>query len=421
MAQRARAMLAWGWPLLALALVVRVAQIIATPDWTPTSDPEDYVRHAASIAHGHGFPQSLLPQGGPTALRPPLYPYFLGAVFAVSGDSETAGRLAAAVLGAVTVALIGLIADRLWDRRVARVSMLIAAVYPPLVLVSGTLISEALALPLLLGVILLLLERPATLRTAVAVGVLLGLGLLTRPALSVLALPIAIALWGRPWRTPRALVLPAAAGVAAALLIVPWTIRNATEFDALVPISTQSGYLLGGTYNEVSDHAAIAPGAYRPASLVPSFKPVLENRSLDENEVNKKLGEAGREYAKDHPGYIPRVIFWNGLRVLSLDDGPSTNRAAYSFQGIGSGWANLATVAWYLLALLAVAGLAMGVWRGTPGWLWLTPVLLFLSVIWISGDVRYRLPIEPFVIWAAAHAVARITDRRRAPRPQPTR
>lgn len=413
-------MLAWGWPLLALALAVRVGQIIATPDWAPIADPQDYVRHAVSIAHGHGFPESLLPQGGPTALRPPVYPYFLGAVFAVSGDSETAGRLAAALLGVVTVALIGLIAERLWDRRVAWVAMLVAAVYPPLVLVSGTLISEAVALPLLLAVILLLLEQ-ASRRNALAVGVLFGLALLTRPALSVLAVPIAIALSGRPWLQPRSLVRPVAAAVVAGLLIVPWTIRNAHEFDALVPISTQSGYLVAGTYNDVSDHTKNAPGAYRPVSFVPSLAPILDDRSLDENQVNKRLGKAGRDYAKDHPGYVPRVLWWNSLRVLSLDHGPRTNRAAYSFQGIGSGWANLATVAWYLLALLAIAGLALGAWRGTPAWLWLTPVLLFVSVVWISGDVRYRLPIEPFAVWAAAYALARITDRRRVPQPQPTR
>src|SRR3954465_1473465 len=112
-----------AWPLLVLALAVRVGQILLTPDWAPVADPFDYVRHAVSIAHGHGFPESLLPQGGPSALRPPLFPYALGLVFAVSGDSETAGRLAAALLGVVTVALIGLIAERLWDRRVAWISM----------------------------------------------------------------------------------------------------------------------------------------------------------------------------------------------------------------------------------------------------------------------------------------------------------
>ncbi len=50
----------------------------------------------------------------------------------------------------------------------------------------------------------------------------------------------------------------------------------------------------------------------------------------------------------------------------------------------------------------------------------LGPTLLFVSVIWISGDIRYRAPLEPFAILAAAYAIARLTDRSRALRPQPT-
>ena len=75
----------------------------------------------------------------------------------MSGDSFTAGRLAAAVLGVISVALIGVIAQLLWSRRVAIVAMALAAVYPPLVLLSGTLLSESLGLPLVLGLVALVL------------------------------------------------------------------------------------------------------------------------------------------------------------------------------------------------------------------------------------------------------------------------
>src|SRR3954451_19513215 len=113
--------------VLLLALTVRIAQIAATRHWAPVADPADYIRHAVSIAHGHGMAMSLVPHGGPSALRPPAYPYFLGGVFALSGDSFTAGRLASALLGVVTVALLGVIAQLLWDRRAAIATMVIAA------------------------------------------------------------------------------------------------------------------------------------------------------------------------------------------------------------------------------------------------------------------------------------------------------
>jgi 4-amino-4-deoxy-L-arabinose transferase-like glycosyltransferase len=407
-----------GWPLLVLALIVRVAQIAATGDWTApaNSDPADYIRHAVSIAHGDGMAASFLPQGGPSALRPPAYPYFLGGVFAVSGDSFTAGRLASALLGVVSVALIGLIAQILWTRRVALIAMAIAAVYPPLVLLSGTLLSEPLALPLVLGMLYLLLayrERPRW--VAPVAGVLFALALLDRPALVVFAVPLVAALWS----SRRELVIALAV---AALTIVPWTMRNAVEFDAFVPISTQSGFLVAGTYNATSDKDTNEPGAYRPAVFDPFMATLIANASPsdDENDVSKALGKAGRRYAQDHPGYVPRVLWFNSLRLVGLRHGGSGAKFAYYYQGIGANYAKLARWSWYLLALIAIAGLALGAMRGVPWWLWIVPLLTFVSVIWISGDVRYRVPIEPFAIWCAAYALARLTDRSRAQLPQPT-
>src|SRR3954451_22065774 len=189
----ARSLLRGRWTLLILvaALVVRVAQIAATPHWAPIGDPADYARHAVSIADGHGMADSFLPGGGPSALRPPAYPYFLGGVFAVSGDSFTAGRVAAALAGVVSVALMGLIAEVLWSRRGALIAMAIAAIYPPLVLLSGTLLSEPLALPLVLGLLWLLLlfrDRPRPGWVAPVAGLLFALALLDRPALVVFGL-----------------------------------------------------------------------------------------------------------------------------------------------------------------------------------------------------------------------------------------
>ena len=408
-----------GLPWLVLALVVRVADVLLTRDWAPVSDPEDYIRHAVSIAGGDGFPESAA-SGGPSALRPPLYPYLLGAVFRLTGDSWTAGRLVSALCGVAAVALIGWIGARLWGERVGLVAMAIAAVYPPLVLVSGTLISEGPGLPLMLAVPALVLhwrDRPRA-WVAAAAGAAFGLALLTRPAFSVLALVIVLGLWGRPWRSLGAAAMPALALAVAALLVIPWTARNAAEFGAFVPISTQGGFLLAGTYNPVSDADPRFPGGYRVVDQVPQLEPVLADRSLDERELTEKLGTFGREYALDHPGYVPRVFFWNGMRLLQLERPRESVRGTYRNQGIGNKRADVALAAYYALALLALAGAALGGLRGHPPWLWLTAVLLFVTVIGISSDTRYRLPLEPYLAWLAAYALVTLTDRRRG-RPQP--
>ena len=61
--------------------------ILASLQFTLFGDPEDYQRHAVSIAAGHGFPSTVIASPGtPSAFRPPGYPFTLGGLYAVVGD-----------------------------------------------------------------------------------------------------------------------------------------------------------------------------------------------------------------------------------------------------------------------------------------------------------------------------------------------
>src|ERR671934_2562469 len=91
--------------LVALALVVRIAYVDATPGYTARHDARDYDVHARSIAEGHGFSEKIA-YGRPTAFRPPGYPYFLGGVYRVFGVERATNarrwrgaRIARAVVG----------------------------------------------------------------------------------------------------------------------------------------------------------------------------------------------------------------------------------------------------------------------------------------------------------------------------------
>jgi 4-amino-4-deoxy-L-arabinose transferase-like glycosyltransferase len=416
-AQRAvRAVPRAVWVILVIALALRIGAIVATPHFAPVSDPADYVRHATSIAAGHGYPPSIAaPGGGASALRPPLYPYFLGGVYVATGNSQTAGRLAAALAGVLTVALIGLLAFQLWRRRrVAYTAMALAAVYPPFVLVSATLLSESLALPLMLGALAAVLayrNRGAGYGLAVLAGALLGLGILDRPALAVLLLPVALGCWLPPRRRWTAVGPPAAAIATAALCLVPWTIRNAVELKTFVPVSTQDSYLLAGTYNDVARHDPRFPATYRPANAVPEFARLFQTNRLNEAQFAARLRSAAVKYIRVHPGYVADVAYRNTLRLLQLDGGLSYVKLVYGFQGVPARAALPAWLAFYAVALLALAGLALGAVRRRAGWLWLSPLLLWISVVVISGDLRYRLPVELFIVLLAGFALARGWDR----------
>ena len=145
--------------IVLLAFLLRLAAVGADSGYRPANDAFEYSYIARSIAKGDGYPQTgYLLQGGPTAVRGPGYPYLLGGVYALSGDSLAAGRLLGVALGALSVLLLYLVAKRVWGRRVGLLAAAMAAVFPPLVLLSRDLISETLFIPLELGAVLCVLN-----------------------------------------------------------------------------------------------------------------------------------------------------------------------------------------------------------------------------------------------------------------------
>jgi 4-amino-4-deoxy-L-arabinose transferase-like glycosyltransferase len=408
--------------ILAVALAVRLGVVAATPDYPLISDPAGYHEHGISIANGNGYPESdAVVAGGPSALRAPLYPYFVGAVYAVAGPDPNAARLVQAFVGTVTVALIGLLALQLWNPIVALISMGISAVYPSLLISGGALITESLFLPFMLGAVSAAIQHRRSShrwRWAIAAGVLVGLATLDRPNGFVLVLPIALALWDGPSRwSLRSLAQPVVAVFAVILVVLPWTIRNAIEMNSFIPITTQGGVTLSGTYNSVSHNDPEHPGAWRPPTLIPEYEPLLRRPDISEAELTDALQARARHYIEDHPLYPIEVAFRNTMRMLNLT-GFSWAEMTVHDVGFGKLFADLSVVSFWILLSLAVFGALMGQLRGVPPFIWLALVLLWLSVVLITGNTRHRIPLEPFLVMFAAIPLAAAYDRFRAAWPQ---
>lgn len=392
-----------------LALALRAGVVLATPGWEPINDAADYARHARSIAAGKGYPPTAVPGGGPTALRPPAYPYLLGGVFAVSTDNVEAGRFLQVLLGVAAVALAGLIALRVWGAAAGVLTLALAAVYPPLIVGTAALAVEPLFLVLELGAVAAILafrrgERPAW---AVAAGILAGLAILTRSNGAVLVLPLALAAWGHPRRSWRAARMPALVVACAALTVAPWTLRNALTFDRLIPVSTQDGFTLSGTYNATSDGDVRYPAAWRPANADPHYARLIERHSdSSEPELNDVLRSAALRYAGDHPGYLAKVAWHNSLRLLSLGGREFNEAVTGADLGLGPRWRGALDYGFAPFALLAVAGCLTAAARRAPPWLWLVPVLMLAGVVLINASPRFRAPADPFVAMLAALAIS---------------
>jgi 4-amino-4-deoxy-L-arabinose transferase-like glycosyltransferase len=407
------------WVILALALVLRLIVVALTWHAPVTLDPQDFSRTATSIAQGHGYPPSnRAPGGGPSAFRPPGYPVFLAGVYVIAGHSSpAAGRLAGALLGTLSVALIGLIALRIWGRRVGLLALGIAAITPSVAILGTALISEALFVPLMLGAVLTALEgRHSERRYAwlIATGVLVGAACLTRTNGIVLLVPFALAFAPtRSRRTPKAW-LPSVLFVLIALLtIAPWTIRNWLVFHTFIPVSDESGYTLAGTYNRVSRADRRTPALWIEAEHgeSPEYTQILRTATAHRwNEVtygNRLQTAAIKDFESD-PGYLLKVAYYNTIRTLDLGEG-SIAAANLRDTDIPLGLAEAIIITSPLLLVLALGGLLTRGARRVPRWLWLVPLGMGTSVL-VTGFIRFRAPIDPFLVMLVALASDDVRD-----------
>jgi Dolichyl-phosphate-mannose-protein mannosyltransferase len=396
--------------LVGLALAVRVAAVLATPDLPLASDPRDYDLHARSIADGEGYPPAAV--GGPSAFRPPGFPVPLGAVYAITGDSLTAGRLAQALVGTALVALTGLVAFRLWGRVAALATLAVAAVYPPLVVGGLTLLTEPLFVVLeLAAVAALLAARRSGRASLVAVaGLFAGLAALTRPIGPLLlpALAAGAAAAGRPGGRRRAAAMAALLVGVALLTIAPWTIRNAVVMDRFIPITDDAGYTLAGTYNETSRRDPENPAAWRVANLDPAYARLLErSRDASEAELNERLLDEVLDYIAANPEYLFDVARHNGARLLSLGGADYHREATLAETALGPRWADASLYGFLAVAALALAAIFARAARGAPGWVWWIPVLMAAGTVLVTASARFRMPIEPFLAMLAGLSLER--------------
>ena len=369
-----------------------------------------------NIAAGRGY---LLDQGWlyaqpntPTAYGGFLYPAFVGGVYAASHDDALVLFLLQSLIGALAVAGVAYAAFRLADRPAALAAGTLAALHPGLALNSAWVMSEALAVPLLLGAYLLwvrYLELP-TLARAGAFGVAAAAACLTRsPALYALGLMMALSLprRGFAWK------LHARNGVAALALfaacVAPWAARNARVFHAFVPFDTKAG---AGLW--LNNHPGARPwrevwrGAPDPQ---PPPEPIT---GLNEAEADRQFRVMTTAYVRDQPFTFAGI---------------SAFRLALALVPVPRWWGRwplvraVAAALYVALTWLALAGL----WRVrrnaegraligiAGGWL--------LLMAFTAVGLRHRLPAEWAFTVAAGLALsvawARLRRRASAPPPPP--
>lgn len=393
------------------ALALRLVYVYLHSGASIRGDALTFWLDGAHVADGQGFQRAFEPE--PTAEHPPLHVLLLAALHRVGIHGYNDQKLLMCLVGTATVVVIALVARRVGGDRAGLLAGAIGALYPPLWLLDGTLMSET---PYALAIAAVVLCAYATLRAPspwrwAGLGALIALATLTRAeAIALVGLLVVPLAWraAPTWRGRAGAA--AIATLACALVIAPWSIRNLLTFEEPILLSTNGyGVLIGANCDESWYGDLLGSWAYD------CFR---DRAPGDESQYSVDYRDRGLRYVRDHAERLPVVLaarmgrFWEVYRpeqsvFLQGSEGRSGEAARW---GIRCFW---------LLSAFWIGGLVILRRRRVEVWPLAAPIVMALVVaLGVYGSTRLRVAAEPsFVALAgvSADALWRRIRRGRAP------
>lgn len=418
--------------------LIRLAWVIwATRSPVFPTDPSEYLRIALELSEGRS--PTFGGVGGPSAYWSPGYPFVL-APFVWFADRTGllspafAASLVNVAAGMLTIWLTALLAER-WIGSPAKVTAAwLVALCPSLVYYTSTAHTETAFTPVLLGAYVLSGSRTRDVPTRnwVLIGLLVGLGVLFRApgiiglAAPILALRVRRGSWRASWREgarATGLVL-----VGAAVLLVPWTIRNGVQVGIWSPGSTSNASALCFGHNDDISANWTKSLANRNLQLEcfqgsPYDQP--EAYPANGQEIPEGVGEVPADEVRWYQDRVSDAVEWalaNPTQEVRLtvakvwetwSDEGRVVEAARNYQS--ATWAGswmrplgaLANLWLWTVGALAIAGLVLvrRCRRALPIWV---PIGLFtLAIVAALAQPHYRFPVMPLVAVLAAGFLAR--------------
>ena len=403
------------WLIVGAAALIRIVWIYLSPS-VPVSDWADYFNLAARLADGSGYVNDV----GPTAFRPVGFPLFVSLGFSVLGTSLKVAQWMNVLASVAAVYFTYRTAAMVWGERHARWAAAIIAITPSLILFTAVLASETLVLAAVTGgVHFLLLSWNHDRRWAEPVaGFCFAVAALASPAFLVMP-ALFVLVPGRP-AMQRVRIL-AVVGIAMAVTILPWTVRNYRQFDELIPISTNGGFNFAMSFSDTAD------GKYRGdvTEVALGFEYDYGTNRLvgsdqTEYEIDRALYRAGLEDIRDHPERVPLLA----PRKLLATFGDDVAGVSYNFvdgessgQRLAASLARLVAQGFYMVLMLAAVAAVVRRFRAPrpeTNTIWMLAVPVGFTIVVHSvfiGSDRFHLPILAFVAMMAAESIVGLVDR----------
>jgi 4-amino-4-deoxy-L-arabinose transferase-like glycosyltransferase len=352
----------------------------------------------------------------------PLMPAFLAGVYKVVGHDYRAARIVQCFTGGLLVAALFCFAKTFFGHRVAILSGILAAIYPPLIYLSSVFYGEhLLAVLAALGLCLLAQWQVKTgWHFLVGAGLLAGAAVLCRPVF-LLFVPLAggyVFTQARPGTRARSAAV--FMGIAA-LVVLPWTARNYAVYHRFMLVSSGFGQHFWMGNNELSagdeDDRFLCVGcaAWEPR-LQHVSDPVRRSQIAAEGAALKaRLDAVPREnqdsvyiplavhYISNHPGRFLKLC---GRRLITLYSPLTTPNSSPELANARNKW--IVAVAFYPILGFGLIGAALA-WRCQPAsWIGLMPVIaITIPHTLLIACSRFRWPSD--ICWMVFASLALVS------------
>lgn len=384
-----------------VAFIIRLVYIIQLKSSVFYShfilDEAFYDSWARSIAGGEWLGEKIF-----EAL--PLYPYFLGAIYRLSGNSLFIPRLIGAILSSLSCALIYGLSKRFFNKHSGMIAGLIACFYAPFIFYSGLLAPTTLAVFLYLLSFCTLsraLDKPTFFRFF-SFGLIIGLAALAKAGI-LLFLP-AVLIWAIITFNEKKKVIAGALFALAGVLavILPVSLRNYLVSGDLVFLTSHSGVNFYIGNNQDADGIFKPPQWARTnvTGLQTDARTIAEGqagRSLKDSEVSRFYLDKSLRFIRGHPLRFLRLL---GRKFFFYTNRQELYDIAY-YQIYRE---HIPILKFPFISFLLVGSLGLaGVFIGFSSWRKIAPLYLFVftytvSILAYFVNSRYRLPFAMMMV-----------------------
>ena len=383
--------------LFLVALAPRLLYVLFMNPNNISPDGFDWIQIAHRIAEGKGYGDNW---------RSPVYSYFLAGIFLINGKNLLLVRIAQAIVGACTCLSTYYIGKKIFNKRAGVFAGLILAFYPYLIYYCGDILKEVVftfLLTLMVAALLISQEKQG-IRYKIIAGLMAGLAVLSKS--TVLPFVGLASLWYIfcfPRRFSAGKVKDFALIMfVMALTIIPWTCRNYFHYHRFVLVETDGARHFWQANNQFSilleeiPHLSVnrLPDEYAIWYDTRAYQQIIN--TLSPAEADKTFYREGLAFITGHKLEYMRLLgkrlvhFWRFYPIVAT----KTNKIIAL---LTSGW----------IIPLGFLGMVLS-WHAY----WRTTSLLILLIFSFTAThmifwamIRYRVPIDPFVIVFAGFSI----------------